>query len=132
MFVKQVPLHPRDRLARAKSKKNDDDVVFVKQLPINPRDRQKRKTKKLTHPKNRMKNKELQIAGDNVSAITTGKCSFSPERLFDKTILFDASSVDEEKIMDKIIENRPSTNDDFYIIHEPGTNLFSLRREDGK
>ena len=33
--------------------------------------------------------------------------------------------------MDKIIENLHSTNDDFYIIHEPGTNSFSLRREDG-
>ena len=34
--------------------------------------------------------------------------------------------------MDKIIENLPSTNDDFYIIHETGTNAFSLSREDGK
>ena len=79
-----------------------------------------------------MKNKELQIARDNVSALMSGKFSFSPEILLNKTILFDVSRVDEEKIMDKIIENLPSTNDDFYIIHEPGTNSFSLRREDGK
>ena len=49
-----------------------------------------------------------------------------------KTILFNVSRVDEEIIMDKIIENLPSTNDKFYIIHKPGTNSFSLRREDGK
>ena len=79
-----------------------------------------------------MKNKELQIARDNVSALMAGKFSFSPEILLNKTILFDVSRVDEEKIMDKIIENLPFTNDDFYIIHEPGANSFSLRRGDGK
>ena len=99
---------------------------------MHPRDRQKRKSKKLTHPKNRMKNKELHTARDNVSAITVGKFDFPPEKLLNKAILFDVSRVDEEKIMDKLIENLPSTNDDFYIIHEPGTNLFSLRHEDAK
>ena len=34
--------------------------------------------------------------------------------------------------MDKIIENVPTDNDEFYVVHEPGTNSFSLRREDGK
>ena len=61
-----------------------------------------------------------------------GKFSFSPEILLNKTILFDVSRVDEEKIMDKIIENLHSTNDYFYIIQEPGANSFSLRRADGK
>ena len=49
-----------------------------------------------------------------------------------KKILFDVSRVNEEKTMDKIIENLPSTTDDFYIIHETDTNAFSLRHEDGK
>ena len=39
MFVKQEPMHPRDRLARATRKKIDDDVVFVRQVPMDPRDR---------------------------------------------------------------------------------------------
>ena len=130
LFVKQAPMHPRDRLARAT--KNDDDVLFVKQVPTHLRDRQKRKSKKLTHQKNRMKNKELQIARDNVLALMAGKFSFSPEKLLNKTILLNVSRVNKEKIMDKVIENLPSTNDDFYIIHKRGTNSFSLRREDGK
>ena len=79
-----------------------------------------------------MKNKDLPIARDNVSALTAGKFSFSPEKLLNKTILLDVSRVNEEKIMDKIIENLPSTSDDFYIIHEPDTNSFSLRCGDGK
>ena len=125
-------MHPRDRLARATRKKNYDDVVLVKQVPLHPRDKQKRKSKKLTHEKNRMKNKELHIARDNVSAVMEGKFSFSPEKLLNKTIILDVSRVDEEKVMEKIIENLPSTNDDFYIIHEPGTNSFPLRRAYGK
>ena len=98
-------MHPRDRLARATRKKNYDDVVLVKQVPLHPRDKQKRKSKKLTHEKNRMKNKELHIARDNVSAVMEGKFSFSPEKLLNKTIILDVSRVDEEKVMEKIIEN---------------------------
>ena len=79
-----------------------------------------------------MKNKELQIARENVFALMEGKFSFLPEKILNKTILFNVSRVDEEKIMGKIIKNLPSTNDEFYIIHEPGTNSFSLRHEDGK
>ena len=79
-----------------------------------------------------MKNKELQIARENVFALMEGKFSFLPEKILNKTILFNVSRVDEEIIMDKIIKNLPSTNDEFYIIHEPGTNSFSLRHEDGK
>ena len=37
-------------------------------------------------------------------------------------ILFDTSRVGEETKMDKTIENLPSTNNEFYIIHELGTN----------
>ena len=106
--------------------------MFVKQVPMHPKCRRKRNLKRLAHLKNRMKNKELQIARDNVSALMAGEFRFSPEKLLNETILFDVSRVDEEKIMDKITENMPSTNDDFYIIFEPGTNSFSLRREDGK
>ena len=54
-----------------------------------------------------MKNKELQIAQDNVSALMEGKFSFRPENILNKTILFDASRVHEETIINKIIENLP-------------------------
>ena len=71
-----------------------------------------------------MKNKKLQIAKENVFALMERKFSFLPEKILNK--------VDEEKIMDKIIKYLPSTNDEFYIIHESGTNSFSLRHEDEK
>ena len=44
VFLKQVPAHPRDRLAR----KTKDDVKFVKQVPLHPRERLKQKRKSTT------------------------------------------------------------------------------------
>ena len=43
-FIKQIPLHPRDRLARAtKDEQTDGDVKFIKQVPAHPRDRLREK-----------------------------------------------------------------------------------------
>ena len=34
--------------------------------------------------------------------------------------------------MDKILEALPADNDGLYILHEPDTNAFTIKREDGK
>ena len=60
-----------------------------------------------------------------------GQFDFSPEQFLNKTVLFDISKVNEGKIINRIIENLPKDNDELYIVHEPGTNAFSLRHEDG-
>ena len=46
-FLKQVPMHPRDKLATAtkNAQRDDDDVDFVKQVPMYPRDRLTKATK---------------------------------------------------------------------------------------
>ena len=44
-FVKQVPMHPRDRLAMAAKKKEKKDVQFIKQVPLYPRHRLARAVK---------------------------------------------------------------------------------------
>ena len=75
-----------------------------------------------------MREKEVKIATENVSALMRGKFIFDPEVFLNKTVLFGTSKIDE-KI--KILENIPGDNDDIYLIHEPGTSVFSLRREDG-
>ena len=79
-----------------------------------------------------MRDKELKIAGENVSALMRGKFVFEPEVFLNKTVLLDTSKVSEEKIVDKILESLPADNNDIYLIHEPCTNSFSLRREDGR
>ena len=40
-FIKQVPIHSRDRLewATKYAQKGDDDAEFIKQVPMHPRDR---------------------------------------------------------------------------------------------
>ena len=40
-FIKQVPMHPRGRLARAtkNAQRDDDNIEFIKQLPMDPKDR---------------------------------------------------------------------------------------------
>ena len=55
-FVKQVPVHPKDRLKRKRKiklenydnltkKSKGSDVTFVKQVPLHPRERLKRLSK---------------------------------------------------------------------------------------
>ena len=34
--------------------------------------------------------------------------------------------------MDKILEAFLTDNDELYVLHEPGTNAFTLKQEDGK
>ena len=78
-----------------------------------------------------MREKELKIARENVSALMRGKFVFVFEVFLNKTVVFDTSKIDEEKIIDRILEYIPDDNDNSYLIHEPGTNAFPLRREHG-
>lgn len=50
-FIKQVPVHPRDRLARATKSAESNDVEFIKQVPAHARNRLRRKAKILKHPR---------------------------------------------------------------------------------
>ena len=79
-----------------------------------------------------MKEKELEIARSNVSPLMEGKFDFRGKELLTKTLLFDTSRVNEKLILDKIIQNLPRGEDELYIVHEPGTNSFSLGREGGQ
>ena len=64
-----------------------------------------------------MKNNKLQIARDNVSALMSGKFSFDPKKILNKTLLFDTEKINENIIMDRIIEALPPANDELYIEH---------------
>ena len=78
-----------------------------------------------------MKNREQQIARENVSALMNGKFSFDP-KILNRTLLFDTKKIDEEIIMDRIIQALPADNDEFYTEHPIGSNSFTLKREDGR
>ena len=44
MFIKKVPIHPRDRLKKLDKLKKTDEVKFIKQVSVGLRDRLRRKT----------------------------------------------------------------------------------------
>ena len=104
--IKLVLLHTRQRLAR-KNKQDEKDVEFIKRFPLHPRQWLIRKTQKLKHPRDKLKEKELQIARNNVLALMRKKIDFTAKKLLNKILLFDSSRVNEELIMDKTIENLP-------------------------
>ena len=79
-----------------------------------------------------MKNKEGQIARDNVSKLMCGEFNFDPKKILNKTLLFNTKKIVEEIIVDRIIEALLPTNDEFYIEHPVGSNAFTLKREDGR
>ena len=74
----------------------------------------------------------MQVARDNASALAEEKFSFVLDKFLNKTVVFDISKVNEEKIIDEIIEKLPADNDGLYIVHELGTNAFSFWHEGGK
>ena len=103
-FLKQIPVHPRNRLRKA-TKEQQEEVEFIKKVSVHPRDRLKKATKQkapihprnrlkeldknLKHPKDRMKNKEDKISREKVRALMRGEFSFDPKKLLNKILLFD-------------------------------------------
>ena len=54
-----------------------------------------------------MRENELKIARENVSALMCVKCFFDPEVFLNKTVIFDTSKIDKQKILNRILENIP-------------------------
>ena len=101
---------------------------------MHPRDRLKIKTRKLKpiHPRDKMRRQALQVPAENAETLLKGKFNFSPQKILNKTILFDTSRINEEQVMDETLETLSGDNDELYVLHEPGTNAFTLKRKDGK
>ena len=55
--------------------------------------------------------------------------NFSPKKILNKNLIFNINKTKEGQIMDKIIEGLSKDNNEFYIEHKPGTNVFTLRKE---
>ena len=61
--------------------------------------------------------------------------NFRPQKVLNKKLIFDISMVDEETTIDRMIEGLDDPyleNDKYWIKHEPGSNYFTLRLEDGR
>ena len=73
----------------------------------------------------------LQIAAENGESLLQEKFNSESEKILNRTLMFDNSCIDEEKIIDKIIESLHAHNDELYIENEPGINVFALKNKDG-
>ena len=70
---------------------NEEKLKFIKQVPSHPRDRLQRIDRKLKHPRNKMKNIGDQVKRDNVSKLMRGEFDFDPEKIPNKTLMFDSN-----------------------------------------
>ena len=83
----------------------------------------------------RLTNDQIEAAINNSSMLMDGEFNFSHQKILNKKLIFDISMVNEETIIDKIIEGLDDPyleNDNYWIKHEPGSNYFTLRLEDGR
>ena len=69
----------------------------------------------------------------NTKKLMIGDFDFDPKQILNKTLFFYTSTIDEELTIDKIIDGISDPfNDKYWIEHEPGTDYFMLRLENGK
>ena len=83
----------------------------------------------------RLTNDQTEAAINNSPMLMDGEFNFSPQKILNKKLIFDILMVDEETIIGKIIEGLDDPyleNDKYWIEHEPGSNYFTLRLEDGR
>ena len=128
-FIKQVPLHPRERMKRLE--KINEKVHFVKEVAVP----NLKYSLKLKNNNDKMKNinRNTKALNENTRNLMIGEFNFDPKEILNKTLIFDTSVLDEEVIIDRIIDAINDTfNDKYWIEHKPGTNYFTLRLEDGK
>ena len=76
-----------------------------------------------------MKNREQEIARENISDLMNGKFSLDPKKISNKTLLFDTTKIDKEILVDMIIRALLADNDDFYIEHLHESISFTLKRQ---
>ena len=113
--------------------KLDDKVYFAKEV-INDKPKQLTKTQKKID-KMKLIADQIQTSLHNTSLLMLGEFNYSPKQILNKKLIFDTTIIDEETIMDKIIEaldDLSLENDKYWIPHEPGSNFFMLRLEDGR
>ena len=126
-----MPLHPRERLKVLS--KIDNKVHFLREV-ASVKPKQLTKTKKKIE-KMKLTNDQIKASINNSSLLMDAEFNLSPKKILDKRLIFDISMVDEEIIMDKIIEdlNDPYLKSDkYWTEHEPRSNYFTLRLEDGR
>ena len=78
-------------------------------------------------------NRQIEIGADNTNKFMLAEFNFSSKNILNKKLIFDTSKIDQEIIMGRITDAiNDKNNDEFYIKHQPGSNYFALRKENGR
>ena len=63
------------------------------------------------------------------SAAVQANFTINPEDFLDVLLLFNLRMTDEKEIEDWLVDNLAVNNDEYYIEHKKGTNVFRIRKE---
>ena len=79
--IKQVPLHPRDRLARkVQNITSDNDITFIKQVSLHPHDRSKCLTKDINDDMSTINCVDNDVNIDDLSDAETVNYTATPKK----------------------------------------------------
>ena len=84
--------------------------------------------KTISHPRTRKQLQEKKIARGKSSAVQVN-FTINPEVFLDVRLLFNLKMTDEMEIEDWLVDNLAVNNDEYYIEHKQGTNVFRIRKE---
>ena len=85
-------------------------------------------SKSISHSRTRKQLKEKAVARANSAAVQLN-LGIDIENLADVPLLFNLRMTDEMKIEDWLVDNLVVNNDEYYIEHKQGTNVFRIRKE---
>ena len=84
--------------------------------------------KPISHLRTRRQLKEKEIACGN-SAAVQANFAINAEDFLDVPLLFNLKMTNEMEIEDWLVDNLAVNNDEYYIEHKQGTNVFRMRKE---
>ena len=84
--------------------------------------------KSISHPRTRKQLKEKAVARANSAAVQIN-LGIDLENLVDVPLLFNLRMTSEMEIEDWLVDNLAINNDEYYIEHKQGTNVFRIRKK---
>ena len=82
----------------------------------------------MQHPEERLERKMKKIA-EGSSAWLLHDLEFNPADCINKPLVFNLKKIREDQIIEKIIENLSKDNDEYYIEHTKGSNMFMIKQD---
>ena len=82
----------------------------------------------MQHPEERLERKKKKIT-EGSSASLLHNLEFNPPDCINKPLVFNLKKAREDQIIERIIENLPKDNDEYYIEHRKDSNMFMIKQD---